>query len=59
MVLKGLPTAYNKDLQEDKRLLFASADALLPALQVSRGVLDTLQVMQGGWARGRRGELAF
>lgn len=34
-VLSGLPLAYNKDLQEDKRFLFDSADALellLPAV---------------------------
>lgn len=43
-VLKGMPAAYNKDLQEDKEALFDSADTLLIALPVAIGVLQTLTI---------------
>ena len=42
--LKGLPAAYNKDLQEDKEPLFDSVDTLLIALPVAAGVLETLAI---------------
>lgn len=38
-VLKGLPLAYNRDLQEDKEPLFDSARALGSTLAVFRGML--------------------
>ncbi len=43
-VLKGLPAAYNKDLQEDKEPLFDSVDTLLVALPVATAVLATLSL---------------
>ncbi|MBO9371242.1 MAG: argininosuccinate lyase [Chloroflexi bacterium] len=42
--LKGLPTGYNKDLQEDKEPLFDAVDTLNLALPVAAGVVRTLQV---------------
>lgn len=42
--LKGLPTSYNKDLQEDKEPLFDAVDSLTGALQIAAGVLSTLTV---------------
>ncbi len=42
--LKGLPSAYDKDLQEDKQPLFDAADNLSLMLPVMAGLLDTLQV---------------
>lgn len=44
MVLKGLPSTYNKDLQEDKEALFDVVDTLLCTLQVATGILSTLKV---------------
>ena len=41
--LKGLPTSYNKDLQEDKEPLFDAVDQLGGALQIATGVISTLQ----------------
>ena len=35
MVLKGLPLAYNRDLQEDKEALFDAVDTTLSCLQVT------------------------
>lgn len=42
VLLKGLPSAYDKDLQEDKEPLFDAVDTLRLALPVANGVLQTL-----------------
>ncbi|MBP8949182.1 MAG: argininosuccinate lyase [Candidatus Promineofilum sp.] len=42
--LKGLPSAYDKDLQEDKEPLFDAADTLELALPVMAGLLRTLEL---------------
>jgi argininosuccinate lyase len=42
--LKGLPSTYNKDLQEDKEPLFDTVATLTLALPVTAGVLRTLQI---------------
>jgi len=42
--LKALPSAYDKDLQEDKPAVFAAADTLLVMLPVIAGAIDTLTV---------------
>jgi len=41
--LKGLPLAYNRDLQEDKEPLFDTVDTLLPALEVLAAMLPALE----------------
>ncbi len=38
--LKGLPSGYNKDLQDDKRPLFDAVDAMLLVLPAVAGALD-------------------
>jgi argininosuccinate lyase len=43
-VLKGLPSAYDKDLQEDKEPVFDSFDILSRVLVVMAGVVETLTV---------------
>lgn len=43
-VMKGLPLAYNKDLQEDKEGMFDSADTIITSLTVMNGMLSTLIV---------------
>jgi argininosuccinate lyase len=42
--LKGLPTTYDKDLQEDKAPVFQATDTLLAILPVLAGALRTLTV---------------
>jgi argininosuccinate lyase len=42
--LKGLPLAYNRDMQEDKEGLFDVVDTLLSTLQVFAGMVRTLKV---------------
>jgi argininosuccinate lyase len=46
-LLKGLPTSYNKDLQEDKEPLFDAFGTLSSGLQIACGVLSTLTVNPG------------
>ncbi len=42
--LKGLPSTYNKDLQEDKEPLFDAVNSLSGSLQIACGVLSTLTI---------------
>ncbi|MBI5285130.1 MAG: argininosuccinate lyase [Chloroflexi bacterium] len=42
--LKGLPLAYNRDLQEDKPALFDAEDTLLAALTVFTAMLPRIEV---------------
>ena len=44
VMLKGLPSSYDKDLQEDKEPLFDAVDTLALALPVAQGVLETLTI---------------
>jgi argininosuccinate lyase len=44
MVLKGLSSTYNKDLQEDKEALFDAIDTLTMSLPIACGVMETLRV---------------
>ena len=41
--LKGLPSTYNKDLQEDKEPLFDSFDTLRDSLRITAGVVATME----------------
>ena len=43
-VLKGLPSGYNKDLQEDKEALFDALDTLRLQLPIMAGMIYTLGV---------------
>jgi argininosuccinate lyase len=43
MVLKGLPLAYNRDLQEDKEALFDGVDTTIVCLQVAARLVLGLQ----------------
>ena len=43
-VMKGLPLAYNRDLQEDKEGLFDTVDTLHSSLDVLAGLIKTMKV---------------
>ena len=43
-VMKGLPLAYNKDMQEDKEALFDAVDTVEICLPVVAGMIDTMTV---------------
>ena len=45
MTLKGLPSTYNKDLQEDKEPLFDAVDTVSASFRIAEGVIATLQVI--------------
>jgi argininosuccinate lyase len=44
-VMKGLPLAYNKDMQEDKEPVFDAVDTVLQCLPVFTGMLATMKVL--------------
>ena len=41
-VMKSLPLAYNKDMQEDKECTFDAADAVISCLKVFTGMISTV-----------------
>lgn len=43
-VMKGIPLAYNKDMQEDKESLFDGLDTVLISIQTFTGMLDTMKI---------------
>jgi argininosuccinate lyase len=45
-MMKGLPLAYNKDMQEDKQALFDTVDTVKACLDVSRTVLGNIQLRE-------------
>ncbi len=50
-VMKGLPLAYNKDMQEDKEPVFDAVDTVELCLPVFTAMLDTLAVRGDNMAR--------
>ncbi len=45
-MLKGLPMAYNKDMQEDKEAIFDTCDTTRDCLQITSTVLQNLRVRE-------------
>ena len=43
-MLKGIPLAYNKDMQEDKEAIFDSLDTLIECLKIFKPMLETIKV---------------
>ncbi|HIG0359154.1 TPA: argininosuccinate lyase [Clostridium sporogenes] len=43
-VMKSLPLAYNKDMQEDKEPFFDAKDTVISCLKVMEGIISTLKV---------------
>jgi len=43
-VMKGLPLAYNKDMQEDKECLFDTVDTVLGSLRVASDMIRTCKI---------------
>lgn len=46
-ILKGLPLAYNKDMQEDKEGMFDTVHTVLGSLKIFAGMVDTMTVHEG------------
>lgn len=51
-VMKGLPLAYNKDMQEDKEALFDALDTANLSLKTFIGMLSTLKVNKSNMKKG-------
>lgn len=45
-VLKGLPLAYNKDMQEDKEAIFDGLETVIKCLKVFNPMLDGMKVLK-------------
>lgn len=45
-VMKGIPLAYNKDMQEDKEGFFDALDTVMKCLKVMNGMLSSLKVKE-------------
>ncbi|WP_273484621.1 argininosuccinate lyase [Desulforamulus ruminis] len=54
-MLKGLPMAYNKDMQEDKEALFDAIDTVKGCLLVFRPMVATMTVRKENMAGAARG----
>jgi argininosuccinate lyase len=54
-MLKGLPLAYNKDMQEDKEALFDAVDTVKKCLIIFKPMLETIQVKKDVMAKAARG----
>jgi len=46
VMLKGLPLAYNKDMQEDKEAIFDAVDTVKMCLSVMTPMLDTMEILR-------------
>ncbi|XP_029823072.2 argininosuccinate lyase isoform X2 [Ixodes scapularis] len=57
MVLKGLPSTYNKDFQEDKEAIFDAHDTLTALLKIATGNLETLEVHESACVSGLSPEM--
>jgi argininosuccinate lyase len=55
MTLKGLPLAYNRDLQEDKEPLFDTVDTVQASVTLMAGVLENLTVRPDRMAAALQG----
>ncbi len=58
-VLKGLPLAYNKDLQEDKEGVFDAADTVLLLLRVLPPMVRTLRIDRDRLAAAAEGSFTL
>ncbi|MGX4763768.1 argininosuccinate lyase [Holzapfeliella sp. JNUCC 72] len=52
--MKGLPLAYNKDMQEDKHSVFDSADTITHCLKVMSGMIKTMTVNRDNMAQSTK-----
>ena len=53
--MKGLPLAYNKDMQEDKEPIFAAVDTVKLCLPVFCDMISTMKVREDNMLKGAKG----
>ncbi len=54
-VMKGLPLAYNKDMQEDKEAIFDAIDTVKLCLPVFEGMISTMKINKEAMLKGANG----
>lgn len=54
-VMKGIPLAYNKDMQEDKESVFDAIDTVNLALKTFSGMISTMKVNKNNMKKGAAG----
>ncbi len=54
-VLKGLPLAYNKDMQEDKEAVFDSVETVKMCIEVMSGMISTMTVKTENMLKAAQG----
>ena len=54
-MIKGLPLAYNKDMQEDKEQIFDALDTVKMCLPVFSGMLSTMRLRKDKMLQGAKG----
>lgn len=54
-VMKGIPLAYNKDMQEDKECIFDALDTVNLALKTFSGMIKTMKVNSDNMKKGAKG----
>lgn len=54
-VMKGIPLAYNKDMQEDKEALFDAIDTVNLSLKTFAGMINTMRVNAANMRKGAAG----
>ena len=54
-VMKGIPLAYNKDIQEDKEGFFDSVKTLEMCIQIMEGMIGTLKVREDNMKKAVKG----
>ncbi len=54
-VMKGLPLAYNKDMQEDKEQIFDAIDTVKMCIPVFGGMLETMKIRKDQMLKGAKG----
>lgn len=54
-MLKGLPLAYNKDMQEDKEGVFDALDTTELSLKTMQGMIDTMRINSDAMLAGAQG----
>ena len=54
-MLKGLPLAYNKDMQEDKEAIFDAVDTVKMCLDIFTGMINSVQVLPDNMKKAAQG----
>lgn len=54
-VMKGIPLAYNKDMQEDKEQIFDAVDTVKMCLPVFANMINTMTVNKDSMLKGAKG----